>query len=117
MTAVGPPLLLLFSIPYLRKHEDSQGMGGACPSSPPLPPPSQAGEDRRPPSSVHCPWLLPPWPPPLAKFEDPKVTSRRVAGGGGGAVEGERKRKKGNKVACMHVKLPPFNHFQSKIKY
>ena len=50
-------------------------------------------------------------------------------GGGGGAVgavapqnaqkkEGrEREKKKENKVACMHVKLPPFNHFQSKIKY
>ena len=25
--------------------------------------------------------------------------------------------KKENKVACMRVKLPPFNHFQSKIKY
>ena len=31
--------------------------------------------------------------------------------------EGERETKKENKVACMHVKLPPFNHFQSKIKY
>ena len=31
--------------------------------------------------------------------------------------ERERERKKENKVACMHVKLPPFNHFQSKIKY
>ena len=30
---------------------------------------------------------------------------------------GERERKKENKVVCMHVKLPPFNHFQSKIKY
>ena len=30
---------------------------------------------------------------------------------------GERERKKENKVACMHVKLPSFNHFQSKIKY
>ena len=30
---------------------------------------------------------------------------------------GEREREKENKVACMHVKLPPFNHFQSKIKY
>ena len=51
--------------------------------------------------------------------------------GGGGAVgavappppkkkkegRGEREKKKENKVACMHVKLPPFNHFQSKIKY
>ena len=53
-------------------------MGGACPSSPPLPPPSQAGEDRRPPSSVHCPWLLPPWPPPPAKFEDPEVSPSHV---------------------------------------
>ena len=56
--------------------------------------------------------------------------ARRVARGGGwGAVappkkmpkkkrEGEREKKKEeNKVACMHVKLPPFNHFQSKIKY
>ena len=58
---------------------------------------------------------------------------RRVARGGGrvGAVappppkcktkkrrEREREKKKEeNKVACMHVKLPPFNHFQSKIKY
>ena len=25
----------------------------------------------------------------------------------------EREKKKENKVACMHVKLPPFNHFQS----
>ena len=51
---------------------------------------------------------------------------RRVARGEGavGAVapppkcqkQGERKKKE-NKVACMHVKLPPFNHFQSKIKY
>ena len=33
--------------------------------------------------------------------------------------KGERERKKENKAACMHdfVKLPPFNHFQSKIKY
>ena len=31
--------------------------------------------------------------------------------------KGEREKKKENKVACMHVKLPPFNHFQSKIKY
>ena len=31
--------------------------------------------------------------------------------------KGESERKKENKVACMRVKLPPFNHFQSKIKY
>ena len=50
-------------------------------------------------------------------------------GGGGGGVGGgrpptknmkkrvrERKKRK-IKFACMHVKLPPFNHFQSKIKY
>ena len=52
---------------------------------------------------------------------------RRIARGGGGGggggrpqkkKEGRGKRdKKENKVACMHVKLPPFNHFQSKIKY
>ena len=51
---------------------------------------------------------------------------RRVAGGGGGGGGGRppkkmpkkgRERKKENTVACMHVKLSPFNHFQSKIKY
>ena len=56
---------------------------------------------------------------------------RRVARGGGGGGgsgrpqkrmpkkegRGERETKKENKVSCMHVKLPPFNHFQSKIKY
>ena len=31
--------------------------------------------------------------------------------------EGGERDKKENKVACMHVKLPPFNHFQSKIKH
>ena len=31
--------------------------------------------------------------------------------------KGREREKKENKVACMHVKLLPFNHFQSKIKY
>ena len=70
---------------------------------------------------------------PLMSMEYPDCRSlhnRRVArGGGGGAVgavapppkkkmpkkKGESKKE--NKVACMHVKLPPFNHFQSEIKY
>ena len=53
--------------------------------------------------------------------------ARSQGGGGGGGGGGrpppppkKKKResnKKKNKVACMHVKLPPFNHFQSKIKY
>ena len=54
--------------------------------------------------------------------------ARSHGGGGGGAVgavaprkkchkkKGEREKKKENKVACMHVKLPPFNHFQSNIR-
>ena len=41
-------------------------------------------------------------PPP------PKKSQKRKKG---------RERKKENKVARMHMKLPPFNHFQSKIKY
>ena len=59
------------------------------------------------------------------------LKNRRVARGGGGGGrppppkkkakkkrgKGREREKKGNKVACMHVKLPPFNHFQSKIKY
>ena len=50
--------------------------------------------------------------------------NRRVARGGGAVPppkcqqkRGEREKKRENKVACIHVKLPPFNHFQSKIKY
>ena len=55
--------------------------------------------------------------------------TRRSTGGGGGAGAQARsqgggrspppkcQKKGGNKVACMHVKLPPCNHFQSKIKY
>ena len=47
-------------------------------------------------------------PPPKKKKKKKKCHKKK---------EGEREKKKENKVACMHVKLPPFNHFQSKIKY
>ena len=43
----------------------------------------------------------------------PPPPPKKMGGKGGGG----REREKENKVACMHVKLPPFNHFQSKIKY
>ena len=64
--------------------------------------------------------------PPLKRSFPGPWTQARSQGGGGGRwgrsppqnakKKGERERKKENKVACMHVKLPPFNHFQSKIK-
>ena len=56
------------------------------------------------------------------------VNTQARSRGGGGFVgrwaphpnakkRGRERKKKENKVACMHVRLPPFNHFQSKIKY
>ena len=55
------------------------------------------------------------------------MQARSQGGGGGGRPppkkkckqkgEGEREKKKKNKVTCMHVKLPPFNHFHRKNKY
>ena len=49
------------------------------------------------------------------------MQARSQGGGGGGRppsnAQKKGERKKENKVACMHVKLPPFNHFQSKNKY
>ena len=41
------------------------GAGGAHPSKPWAPPPPEKGDDGRPTAGSHCPWALPPWPPPL----------------------------------------------------
>ena len=79
-------------------------------------------------SWCHIPW---PWSADkknTSACSKPRQARSQGGGGGGGAVgavappkkmqkKRERERKKENKVACMHVKLPPFNHFQSKIKY